>query len=332
MVLNSLGGVLQRLGRFEDAAAALQRSMAISEELKDQRSLAMVLNSLGGILQRLGRFEDAAVALQRSMAISEELKDQRSLAMVLNSLGGVLQRLGRFEDAVDALQRSYELLVDQKDERGQAMVLNSLGGVLQRLGKTSEADKAFYSSIAIGKKLDDNGHLAKVRTAFGKTLLFRGELEAAIENLYEGFRLDENARNKRGLGIVTPVLIDTLKRLGRDVESTDIIARALAIAPHERSIQMLAQPPNEQDKNANLQTTVVTGRIKRLLAPMGHTRFGFIVSDDNGKEAYFSERRIGNELFSQLKEGTHVEADMAETTRGREAYAIRFLLGDDDGA
>jgi len=39
----------------------------------DQRSLAMVLNSLGGVLQRLGRFEEAADALQRSKSISEEM-------------------------------------------------------------------------------------------------------------------------------------------------------------------------------------------------------------------------------------------------------------------
>ncbi|HEY2295109.1 MAG TPA: tetratricopeptide repeat protein, partial [Thermoanaerobaculia bacterium] len=91
MFLNTYGGALQRLGRFEEAADALQRSRTIWEEIGDQRGLAMVLNSLGGVLQRLGRFEEAADALQRSRTISEEMGDQRSLAMVLNSLGGILQ-------------------------------------------------------------------------------------------------------------------------------------------------------------------------------------------------------------------------------------------------
>jgi len=45
-VLNSLGGVQQRMGKFDEAAAAFQKSLNISEKLGDERSLAMVLNSL----------------------------------------------------------------------------------------------------------------------------------------------------------------------------------------------------------------------------------------------------------------------------------------------
>ena len=80
----------------------------------------MVLNSLGGVLQRMGRFDEAEVAFKRSLAISEQLEDQRSLAMVLNSLGGVMQRLSRFDEAEDAFKRSYDLLVEREDLRGQA--------------------------------------------------------------------------------------------------------------------------------------------------------------------------------------------------------------------
>ena len=231
MVLNSLGGVLQRLGKFSEAADVLQQSAELEDRIGNVRGRGMVLNSLGGVLQRLGKFDDAADALRRSLTISEQLKDERSLAMVLNSLGGVLQRLGKFDDAADALRRSHELLKAQGDERGQAMVLNSLGGVLQRLGSIEDSDAAFQHSIEIGERLRDNRHLAKARTAFGKALVTRGVFPAALEHLRVGFGLDLVAGSAQGLSIVAPILVDTLRRTGASVEASDVIRRALAVAP-----------------------------------------------------------------------------------------------------
>jgi tetratricopeptide (TPR) repeat protein len=66
------------------------------------------LNSLGGVLQRQGKFDQAVSAFQKSYDISERLDDDRSLAMVLNSLGGVLQRQGKFDEAVSAIQKRYD--------------------------------------------------------------------------------------------------------------------------------------------------------------------------------------------------------------------------------
>jgi cold shock CspA family protein len=68
----------------------------------------------------------------------------------------------------------------------------------------------------------------------------------------------------------------------------------------------------------------VTGRIKRLLVPMGRPRYGFLTTDSNEVDIYFSERQIGNDLFSQLSVGTPVEADVIAAGDGRrQALAIR---------
>ena len=125
------------------------------------------------------------------------------------------------------------------DDQTLAMVLNSLGGVLERLGKTGEASEAFASSINLGVKLKDDMHLAKVRTAYGKALVFRGDLAAGVEQLCQGFSFDERSGNRRGLAIVTPIIVDTLRRLGRSEEAVLFVRRASAIAPNERAIQRL---------------------------------------------------------------------------------------------
>jgi tetratricopeptide (TPR) repeat protein len=274
---------------------------------------------LGGVLQRLGKFPEAADALERSKTISEQMGDERSLAMVLNSLGGVLQRLGKFPDAADALQRSHDLLKAQGDRRGQAMVLNSLGGALQRLGRIGEADQAFMASISFGEELKDNSHLAKVQTAYGKALVSCGDAAAGID-LQQGFVLDEQKKNRRGLAIVAPVLINALWDQGRSDEASDFLARALAIAPHERAIQQLS---TRTPLNC-VPMVQISGRIKRLLEPLGRAQFGFFRADVDGTDVYFSERQIGSDVFSRLSVGMLVEADVITARDGRrQALAIR---------
>src|SRR3712207_8954238 len=46
---------------------------------------ARVLNSLGSVLQRQGRFEEAVDVFEQSYRLLIELEDQRGQAMVLNS-------------------------------------------------------------------------------------------------------------------------------------------------------------------------------------------------------------------------------------------------------
>ena len=59
----------------------------VSSTARD-RCEAMYLNTLGGVLQRLGRFDEAASALERSLEFLMKQRDERGQAMVLNSLGG----------------------------------------------------------------------------------------------------------------------------------------------------------------------------------------------------------------------------------------------------
>jgi tetratricopeptide (TPR) repeat protein len=238
MVLNSLGGVLQRQGDFTGAIEVLQRSLGIEARLGDRRGEAMVLNSLGGVLQRQGKLDEAAEALRRSHVSLTLLDDTRGQAMVLNSLGGVLQRQGKFDEAVEAFRKSYKLLLQLDDERGQAMVLNSLGGALQRHGKTDQAYDAFRESIRIGENLRDRRHLAMVHTAFGRALL-RTDRVAAAEQLRAGFEIDLALGNKKGVGIVAPLLAETLLKLGRRTEATEICDRALHIIPNDERLLRL---------------------------------------------------------------------------------------------
>ncbi len=215
MALNSLGVVLQRQGRLDEAADALSKSIKIGEKLDRTLHVAKALNSLGSVLQRQGKFDEAVDAFRRSYNLLVELEDQRGQAMVLNSLGGVLQRQGKFDEAVDAFRRSYNLLVELEDQRGQAMVLNSLGGVLQRKGKFAEAIETFQRSYDISDKLGDERGIAMVLNSLGGVLGSQGKYKEAEDAFQRSIVIFENLGDERGLAMVLNSLIGVLQRRGK---------------------------------------------------------------------------------------------------------------------
>ena len=144
----------------------------------------------------------------------------------------------RSGEAVETFRKSRRLLLQLGDKRGQAMVLNSLGGALQRQGKPEEAYDAFRESIRIGEELRDRRHLAMVHTSFGRALL-RTDRVAAAEELRAGFEIDFALGNKKGVGIVAPLLVETLLKLGRRTEAAEICDRALRLIPNDERLLRL---------------------------------------------------------------------------------------------
>jgi cold shock CspA family protein len=144
--------------------------------------------------------------------------------------------------------------------------------------------------------------------------------------LRQGFNLDETSRNRRGLGIVAPILVDALRRLGRNDEAASFINRAATIAPNEPAIRRLAAADSHERAAHNEPGIKLTGRIKRLLEPLGKTPFGFFTSDVDANDVYFSQRQIGSDVFSALSVGTIVEADVVTLPDGRrQARALRVI-------
>ena len=226
IVLNSLGSVLQRQGNFDEAENAFERSAAIEAELGNKRGQAMVLNSLGGVKQRQGDFEGAVVAIQKSRDILMTIGDERGQAMVLNSLGGVLQRQGKFDEAVDAFQKSAEIEERIGNDRGQAMVLNSLGGVLQRQGKFDEAVDAFQRSAEIGERIEDYRHLAMVLNSLGGVLQRQGKFDEAVDAFQRSYEISERLDDDRSLAMVLNSLGGVLQRQGKFDEAVDAFQRS----------------------------------------------------------------------------------------------------------
>nr|QNO43895.1 hypothetical protein HNHCPBFK_00025 [Methanosarcinales archaeon ANME-2c ERB4] len=312
--------MLQRQGHFDEAEKELRRSIGIDEKIGNERGLAMTLNSLGGVLQRQGHFDEAEKELRRSIGISEKLDDERGLSMVLHSLGGVLKDQGKFDEAEKELRRSIGIREKLDDERGLSMVLHSLGGMLQRQGRFEEADETFRHSIEIGERLEDKLHLAIVHHTRGKALHAWKQFEKAAAELCESFRINESLKKRRGIDIVTPVLIKTLLTLGRADEALDYCQRALKIAPTSSHLLKLRDRLTSPKKISH-------GTIKRVIPNRWGYLYGFITTDDGDADIYFREGYVGSVSLSDLVVGARVEVEVEHDPTGRwRATNIRLIV------
>ena len=116
----SLGGVLGRLGRHEEALAAfgtaLQRSAEDEGALRGRAELhadrgrrtdaAEDYQALAGVLERGGRLTDACDAARRAL----ELAESRSRRREVERLAGLLRESGEDRPVVDALDQALRVL------------------------------------------------------------------------------------------------------------------------------------------------------------------------------------------------------------------------------
>ena len=126
----TLGAVLERQKKFDEAERAFRRALVISPDS------AITLNYLGYMnADRNVKVEEALSFVQKALT-----KDPEN-GSYLDSLAWALYRLGRHEEAEDAIRKAL------KDQEKNAVVISHLGLILAERGDPEEALKYLRLSL-----------------------------------------------------------------------------------------------------------------------------------------------------------------------------------------
>ena len=142
--------------------------------------------------------------------------------------------------------------------------------------------------------------------SWGRALLEHGQPEAALAKLEQSFAIDATLKDKVGLAIVTPLLCQALRQLGREQEAADRCARALAVAPGNAKLLALQRSREEQP--------LLVGTVK-FISPAkdgGHS-FGYLSMDDGGADVRVDSRHVD---ISGLSKGVRVAAEVRTNRYG----------------
>ncbi|HEY3571973.1 MAG TPA: CHAT domain-containing tetratricopeptide repeat protein [Thermoanaerobaculia bacterium] len=193
--LNSMGRLLRRLGRLDEARQRYQEALVAARQVGDVRDIAASLNNLGvldcqqgelrqGIAslteslekareghhrdiqvsdllnlaiayERLQELQKALQYEQEALELARAARDPELEAIALNNLGETYLSLGDWETAVSSFQKVLPLIHRLGDRANEARTLINLGDAFRRLERFKDAEKAFDQALVIGREVKD---------------------------------------------------------------------------------------------------------------------------------------------------------------------------------
>jgi predicted O-linked N-acetylglucosamine transferase (SPINDLY family) len=171
-----LGAVLAVERRFEEAAPALRRALAIlPSDAEAHHNLAIVVHALA-------QFPEAEASYRRALELKPDYYEAH------NNLANLLQTLGRFTEAESHCRRALELNPDYFEAH------SDLGNLLETIGRPTDALVSYRRALALkpdyhlahsnlGASLFALGRLTEAEASFRHALELRRDFRGAHDNL-----------------------------------------------------------------------------------------------------------------------------------------------------
>lgn len=129
-------------GRFQDAAALLDRALRLYREVGDRHREGRTLILKGMVLGDCGSFREAIRHLQKGLSRIDPSAEPRLLLVASHNLALSLSEGGRHGEALETLQRSRHLYLEIGDRIDLVRLRWLEGQIALRLGRLGEAGSA----------------------------------------------------------------------------------------------------------------------------------------------------------------------------------------------
>ena len=193
--LSGLAIALWWAGDYLGARAIFERTMGLSERLRDVRMQEASLHNLGALADLLGDFEAAVELKTRAVDRSRAADSAMGVAVGLCNLGITFFKLERYAEALAALDEALALDRATGRRSGEAFCLHSRGQVLVALGHRAEARAAFTAAREIRRALGERDVLLNTEAELALLELAddRAAALTAVERLLADLRADDRA-------------------------------------------------------------------------------------------------------------------------------------------
>jgi predicted ATPase len=184
--LASRGQARRRLGRREDAAADLERSVDVARQLGDRRLEGRTLCRLGTAIAEARRFAEATQILDRALALARANEDRVWEAYSLYGLGATANEIGETERARGLLDRAARLFSDVGARAMVGYASTHLATVFLSLGSFEQAQRCFEDAWSAHRDVGNTWWETIVVCGIGTLHLVRGQTEEAIASFDRG--------------------------------------------------------------------------------------------------------------------------------------------------
>ncbi|KNG94088.1 tetratricopeptide TPR_2 [Pseudaestuariivita atlantica] len=178
-VHSTLGDILRREKRFEDAIAPYDRAIALDEAAGEPRWFAFYTRGI--VQERVGNWEAAEADFRRALDLNPDQPQ------VLNYLGySLVEKQIKLDEALGMIETAVE------KQPNSGYIVDSLGWVLYRLGRYDEAVGHMERAVEL-EAVDPivNDHLGDVYWAVGRKLEAEFQWRRALSFITEDTNLEE---------------------------------------------------------------------------------------------------------------------------------------------
>jgi len=226
-LVGAYGQILRNTGDIEAATAAIQRALAIAQELEDRRIESVYLSDLGVIAFVCGQFDVAEKYFIQALVINREVGNRQQEAFDLSYLGQIALIHGQLELAADRIAQSLSINQDIGYRMGVGRNLCHWGRVALQRGELDMSLDYLTQSLAIAREVGDRQGEGAAILNLGQVALRQHDLDRAEELFRDSLAIAIQVRDAPGIANCYAYLGEFLiTRSTKRIEGCDMLVEA----------------------------------------------------------------------------------------------------------
>jgi class 3 adenylate cyclase/tetratricopeptide (TPR) repeat protein len=222
-----MGNTLGNLGRYDNAREHLFRSLELSQASGNKETEGKTREYLSQLDHMQGYYRRALDHAEASVRCLRNIENPSLLAWALVTKGITLSNLEREDYYKGFLKETAELVKRCGNERIQCWFLVPISMCFVYNGQYEEGEKIALEGIELAKRIGEGILSVFHFCAAGRTALYAGKSDYALDLLQRGTAKGEKIGHPLGLAYIRTFLAEALLRSGRVEEALGTVQAAL---------------------------------------------------------------------------------------------------------
>ncbi len=187
--LRSKGGILELIGRWDEAQEIYEKCVVLTETSNDGGSLGECKCDLGNLIMNRGRYEEAMELFEQAKTIAENIDDKMLLANVVKNMGFLYCDKADYGRAMRCHEEQKRICLELGDKKNYSTAVGSMGIVFKNQGGYEKAMCCYEEQKRICLELGDKKGYSIASANMGVVYMNLGEYEKAMQCHEEGKRI-----------------------------------------------------------------------------------------------------------------------------------------------
>jgi hydrogenase-4 transcriptional activator len=177
-IYGNMAGCCFFMKRPRDGVDYLQKAIGYYELSQHRKHAAVAYNNLGVNLLLLGKWDAAQEAIERALALANELgAEAKEIPMILDSLGELRMLRGDLDEAADYLQRAVAMANEQVDRWYSCQALRTFARCRIAMNASAEALAPAHRALELAEQIGDRQAIYESQLILAESSLLTGKLD-----------------------------------------------------------------------------------------------------------------------------------------------------------